>query len=226
MDSTMEEVKFHRNIWIFNIFRSSVSTVSVTLIFFSASSPKGQKELPLCPELPWRNFTSPAQVTWILPLLVHLYQLHIYLWCPMSWCLIIKRPPLCILRQLPLSLFPSPTTPEENSGAAALDLIIAVFVNLKNALFDQNLFWRFWFGCSVIWTVAQDSPFTVSPSSCDLAPLKSTSLKVTYDPRQHNTLHGAQLECFAYYKVIFYDHIQLQHLKVQIQSSDEKSKYV
>ncbi|XP_068557648.1 cilia- and flagella-associated protein 65 [Cebidichthys violaceus] len=53
---------------------------------------------------------------------------------------------------------------------------------------------------SLVWTAAQDSPFTVSPSSCDLAPLKSTSFRVTYDPKQLNTLHGAQLECFAYYK--------------------------
>ncbi|XP_029386708.1 cilia- and flagella-associated protein 65 [Echeneis naucrates] len=57
---------------------------------------------------------------------------------------------------------------------------------------------------SLVWTVAQDSPFTVSPSSCDLASLKTTSFRVTYDPKQINTLHGAQLECFAYYKM---DHI-------------------
>ncbi|XP_047455942.1 cilia- and flagella-associated protein 65 isoform X2 [Mugil cephalus] len=53
---------------------------------------------------------------------------------------------------------------------------------------------------SLVWTVAQDSPFSISPSSCDLAPLKSTSFRVTYNPKQLNTLHGAQLECFAYYK--------------------------
>ncbi|XP_044073745.1 cilia- and flagella-associated protein 65 isoform X2 [Siniperca chuatsi] len=53
---------------------------------------------------------------------------------------------------------------------------------------------------SLVWTAVQDSPFTVSPSSCNLAPLKSTSFRVTYDPKQLNTLHGAQLECFAYYK--------------------------
>ncbi|KAK9537382.1 hypothetical protein VZT92_005007 [Zoarces viviparus] len=52
----------------------------------------------------------------------------------------------------------------------------------------------------LVWTAAQDSPFTVSPPSCDLAPLKSTSFRVTYDPKQLNTLHGAQLECFAYSK--------------------------
>uniref|UniRef100_A0A3B4UBL5 Cilia and flagella associated protein 65 n=1 Tax=Seriola dumerili TaxID=41447 RepID=A0A3B4UBL5_SERDU len=62
---------------------------------------------------------------------------------------------------------------------------------------------------SLVWTVAQDSAFTVSPSSCDLPPLKSTSFRVTYDPKQLNTLHGAQLECFAYYKM---DHIGEQLL--------------
>ncbi|KAL6100579.1 cfap65 [Pungitius sinensis] len=53
---------------------------------------------------------------------------------------------------------------------------------------------------SLVWTAGRDSPFTVSPLSCDLAPLKSTSFRVTYDPKQLNTLHGAQLECFAYCK--------------------------
>ncbi|KAM9364881.1 cilia- and flagella-associated protein 65 [Pholidichthys leucotaenia] len=53
---------------------------------------------------------------------------------------------------------------------------------------------------SLVWTISHDSPFSISPSSCDLAPLKSTSFRVTYEPKQLNTLHGAQLECFAYYK--------------------------
>ncbi|XP_070832675.1 LOW QUALITY PROTEIN: cilia- and flagella-associated protein 65 [Chaetodon trifascialis] len=53
---------------------------------------------------------------------------------------------------------------------------------------------------SLVWTAAQHSPFSVSPSLCDLAPLKSTSFRVTYDPKQLSTLHAAQLECFAYYK--------------------------
>ncbi|XP_026150303.1 cilia- and flagella-associated protein 65 isoform X2 [Mastacembelus armatus] len=52
----------------------------------------------------------------------------------------------------------------------------------------------------LVWTVAQDSSFTVSPTSCDLAPLKTTSFRVMYDPKQLNSVHGAQLECFAYYK--------------------------
>ncbi|CAB1426783.1 unnamed protein product [Pleuronectes platessa] len=54
---------------------------------------------------------------------------------------------------------------------------------------------------SLVWTEAQDSQFTVSPSSCDLAPLKSTSFRVTYDPKPLNTFHGTQLECFAFYKM-------------------------
>uniref|UniRef100_A0A3Q3M416 Cilia and flagella associated protein 65 n=1 Tax=Mastacembelus armatus TaxID=205130 RepID=A0A3Q3M416_9TELE len=57
----------------------------------------------------------------------------------------------------------------------------------------------------LVWTVAQDSSFTVSPTSCDLAPLKTTSFRVMYDPKQLNSVHGAQLECFAYYKVKFLD---------------------
>ncbi|XP_035248497.1 cilia- and flagella-associated protein 65 isoform X2 [Anguilla anguilla] len=55
---------------------------------------------------------------------------------------------------------------------------------------------------SLTWTTAPDSPFSVSPQSCDLPPLKSTAFRVTYDPLQHNTLHAAQLECFAWYKVL------------------------
>lgn len=55
---------------------------------------------------------------------------------------------------------------------------------------------------SLVWTPAPNSPFSVTPSSCDLGPLKSTAFRVSYTPKQHNTFHGAQLECFAHYKVI------------------------
>ncbi|XP_019896730.2 cilia- and flagella-associated protein 65 isoform X1 [Esox lucius] len=55
---------------------------------------------------------------------------------------------------------------------------------------------------SLFWTSAKDSTFSVSPWSCDLGPLKSTSFRVSYTPRQQNTFHGAQLECFALYKVL------------------------
>lgn len=64
------------------------------------------------------------------------------------------------------------------------------------------------FYSSLVWTPAQDSPFSVSPSSCDLAPLKSTSFRVNYDPKQLHTLHAVQLECFAYNKVTFLPYIQ------------------
>ncbi|XP_059896106.1 cilia- and flagella-associated protein 65 isoform X1 [Gadus macrocephalus] len=55
---------------------------------------------------------------------------------------------------------------------------------------------------SLVWTTDPDSPFAVSPVSCDLSPRKSTSFGVSYDPKQLNALHGAQLECFAIYKVL------------------------
>ncbi|XP_056144876.1 cilia- and flagella-associated protein 65 [Lampris incognitus] len=55
---------------------------------------------------------------------------------------------------------------------------------------------------SLVWTTAPDSPFSVSPSSSQLGPLKSTSFRVIYTPMQLNTFHGAQLECFAVYKAL------------------------
>ncbi|XP_072300067.1 cilia- and flagella-associated protein 65 [Eucyclogobius newberryi] len=48
------------------------------------------------------------------------------------------------------------------------------------------------------WTSAPDSSFSVVPQFCELPPLKSTSFRVTYSTKQLNSLHGAQLECFAY----------------------------
>lgn len=54
---------------------------------------------------------------------------------------------------------------------------------------------------SMLWTPADDSPFSITPLTCDLRPLKSTVFIVTYSPRQHNVFHAAQLECFILYKV-------------------------
>ncbi|KAM4731000.1 cilia- and flagella-associated protein 65 [Anableps anableps] len=54
---------------------------------------------------------------------------------------------------------------------------------------------------SLMWTVTQDSCFGVAPSSFELAPLKSTTVRVTYEPKQINALHGGELECFAHYKM-------------------------
>ncbi|XP_061142312.1 cilia- and flagella-associated protein 65 [Syngnathus typhle] len=50
---------------------------------------------------------------------------------------------------------------------------------------------------TLVWTNARDSPFSISPWTCDLSPLKSTSFRVTYNPKERNALHAAQLECFA-----------------------------
>ncbi|XP_062391076.1 cilia- and flagella-associated protein 65 [Sardina pilchardus] len=55
----------------------------------------------------------------------------------------------------------------------------------------------------LLWTGGgPDSPFSVSPETCELGPLKTTDVRVTYCPLQDNTVHGAQLECFAVYKVL------------------------
>lgn len=59
-----------------------------------------------------------------------------------------------------------------------------------------------WCSFSLVWTAASDSPFSVFPPSCKLNPLKSTSFIVTYDPKLPNTVHAAQLECFAYHQVL------------------------
>ncbi|KAK7881013.1 hypothetical protein WMY93_030602 [Mugilogobius chulae] len=52
--------------------------------------------------------------------------------------------------------------------------------------------------CTLEWTSTPDLCFSVSPLFCELPPLKRTSFRVTYCPNQLNSLHGAQLECFAY----------------------------
>lgn len=57
---------------------------------------------------------------------------------------------------------------------------------------------------SLLWTPAADSPFSITPLTCDLSPLKSTVFIVTYAPKQHNVFHAAQLECFTLYKVKYY----------------------
>ncbi|MCJ8732733.1 hypothetical protein PDJAM_G00214590 [Pangasius djambal] len=55
---------------------------------------------------------------------------------------------------------------------------------------------------SLLWTPAADSPFSITPLTCDLSPLKSTVFIVTYGPKQHNVYHAAQLECFTLYKIL------------------------
>uniref|UniRef100_A0A672IJI1 Si:ch1073-349o24.2 n=1 Tax=Salarias fasciatus TaxID=181472 RepID=A0A672IJI1_SALFA len=41
---------------------------------------------------------------------------------------------------------------------------------------------------SLVWTLTKDSSFSISPSSSHLAPLKSTSFRVSYHPKQPNML--------------------------------------
>ncbi|XP_041119870.1 cilia- and flagella-associated protein 65 isoform X1 [Polyodon spathula] len=62
---------------------------------------------------------------------------------------------------------------------------------------------------TVVWTAPKGSPFSVSPETCDLPPLKSTAFRVNFTPSRGNWLYGAQLECFASYKVM-QDH---RHIK-------------
>uniref|UniRef100_A0A671KH62 Coiled-coil domain-containing protein 108-like n=1 Tax=Sinocyclocheilus anshuiensis TaxID=1608454 RepID=A0A671KH62_9TELE len=54
----------------------------------------------------------------------------------------------------------------------------------------------------LMWTHVAESPFSISPLSCELGPLKSTAFRVTYNPNQQNIFHAAQLECFTFYKVL------------------------
>lgn len=54
---------------------------------------------------------------------------------------------------------------------------------------------------SLLWTPPADSPFSITPLTWDLNPLKSTVFMVTYTPKQHNVFHAAVLECFALYEV-------------------------
>ncbi|XP_053352888.1 cilia- and flagella-associated protein 65 [Clarias gariepinus] len=54
----------------------------------------------------------------------------------------------------------------------------------------------------LLWTPAAESPFSITPLTCDLSPLKSTAFIVTYTPKQHNAFQAAQLECFGLYKIM------------------------
>ncbi|XP_067299570.1 cilia- and flagella-associated protein 65 [Pseudorasbora parva] len=54
----------------------------------------------------------------------------------------------------------------------------------------------------LLWSNRAESPFSISPLSCELGPLKTTAFRVTYSPSQQNVFHAAQLECFTFYKVL------------------------
>ncbi|XP_054827614.1 cilia- and flagella-associated protein 65 [Eublepharis macularius] len=55
---------------------------------------------------------------------------------------------------------------------------------------------------TIKWTNKPESPFQVAPESCDIPPLKSMAFCVTFQPPQLNSLYAAELEGFAFYKVL------------------------
>ncbi|XP_062972842.1 cilia- and flagella-associated protein 65 [Elgaria multicarinata webbii] len=55
---------------------------------------------------------------------------------------------------------------------------------------------------TVIWTNKPDSPFQVIPESCDIPALKNMAFRITFQPPQLNSLYAAELEGFAFYKVL------------------------
>ncbi|KAM6460479.1 cilia- and flagella-associated protein 65 isoform 1-T2 [Liasis olivaceus] len=55
---------------------------------------------------------------------------------------------------------------------------------------------------TVIWTRKPDSPFQVIPESCDIPSLKNMAFRITFQPPQVNSLYAAELEGFAFYKVL------------------------
>ncbi|NXX77510.1 CFA65 protein, partial [Urocolius indicus] len=55
---------------------------------------------------------------------------------------------------------------------------------------------------TVVWTLSHSSAFQVSPEICDIPPLKSSAFRVLFHPTQLNSLYAAELEGFAFYKVL------------------------
>ncbi|KAM9548488.1 cilia- and flagella-associated protein 65 isoform 7-T7 [Guaruba guarouba] len=55
---------------------------------------------------------------------------------------------------------------------------------------------------TVFWTLSHGSAFQVSPEMCDIPPLKSSAFRVIFKPTQLNTLYAAEVEGFAFYKVL------------------------
>uniref|UniRef100_S4R5T4 Uncharacterized protein n=1 Tax=Petromyzon marinus TaxID=7757 RepID=S4R5T4_PETMA len=52
----------------------------------------------------------------------------------------------------------------------------------------------------VVWTASAGGEFHVEPAECEVPPLKTIALRVTFRPRRRNTLHYAELEACAFYK--------------------------
>ncbi|NXP82591.1 CFA65 protein, partial [Ramphastos sulfuratus] len=55
---------------------------------------------------------------------------------------------------------------------------------------------------TVAWTLSHSTAFQVSPEICDIPPLKSSAFRVLFQPTQLNSLYAAELEGFAFYKVL------------------------
>ncbi|NXO04903.1 CFA65 protein, partial [Rhinopomastus cyanomelas] len=62
---------------------------------------------------------------------------------------------------------------------------------------------------TVVWTPSHSSAFQVNPEICSIPPLKSSAFRVLFRPTQLNSLYAAELEGFAFYKVLrHYSHIK------------------
>ncbi|XP_032841235.2 cilia- and flagella-associated protein 65 isoform X2 [Tyto alba] len=55
---------------------------------------------------------------------------------------------------------------------------------------------------TVTWIPSHGSAFRVRPEICDIPPLKSSAFRVLFQPTQLNSLYAAELEGFAFYKVL------------------------
>ncbi|NXC37869.1 CFA65 protein, partial [Penelope pileata] len=55
---------------------------------------------------------------------------------------------------------------------------------------------------TVAWTPSHGSAFQVTPDICDIPPLKSSAFRVFFQPAQLNSLYAAELEGFAFYRVL------------------------
>ncbi|NXF11617.1 CFA65 protein, partial [Smithornis capensis] len=55
---------------------------------------------------------------------------------------------------------------------------------------------------TVAWTPSHGSAFRVHPEICDIPPLKSSAFRVIFKPTEVNSLYAAELEGFAFYKVM------------------------
>ncbi|XP_072117075.1 cilia- and flagella-associated protein 65 isoform X2 [Mobula birostris] len=55
---------------------------------------------------------------------------------------------------------------------------------------------------TVLWMTQPGSAFTVVPPIIDIPPLKNMAFRIHFKPDKFNMLYAAELECFAYYKVM------------------------